>query len=876
MTLRSFLQLFCLAYPRDFRRQYRAQILGDYDQRMRDDRGGVAFGGQLLLDVLFSGLVMRLEFAVRDVNNALRRLRKTPLVAAVIVLTFALGIGANVAVFSVLNAVLLRPLPFANTARLVSISQVDERIGKSLPAMSQLDSQDILSGTTTLQNVALYGEDSKTLTGYGKPIELNVSTVTWTFFDTVGVHSELGRLFTSQDAQQAHYSDPMIPQSLVTPTIVISDRLWRSRLGADPAAIGKSLNLDGTAYRVIGVTPAGFNPPGYGGLFPADAYLVVPKAAPQAGRGARWMLAVALLRPRVSLAAAQSDVNRVQLRLKQLYPAYENRITALQPLRDAILGPSTSTLLWMIFVAVIGVFLIMCANIASLLLTQSGARQGEISMRQALGATRGRIVTQLLTESGMLAVAGGLIGIACAYFALQFFVAVGAGQVPRLATASIDLPVMVFAVAVVMCATIVSGAAPSWMLASSARLPLGRNARRATSVNRRAQSVLVAAELAVALALVTAAGLSLRGFYGLTHADMGIRTRDVLASQIFPLTNRRFPTVDAKRAALQRLQSKLDALPGAETALAAGYPMSGVTMSLGFAIQGQHYAAGAAPAALLNAVSPQYFDVLGIPLKAGRTFTERDRAGAPLVAVVNSAFLKLLRGKSALNARVMIPVPNDPAESGMRGIVGVVGDVRDGPTAPVVPEIYVPVQQGVMPWITAIARGRAGNPQTLRPEIENAFASIDPLAQAPNVRAMDQIVGDSAASARLSAALFTALGLIALLLAIAGVFGVVSYSVSQRFQEFGIRMAIGSSAGGVVRTVLGSIAAIIGTGIAVGLVLAAIAGRAVGSQLYQVQAIDPVVLTAVALLLIGAALLSALLPALRAARVDPATALRYE
>ncbi len=545
-------------------------------------------------------------------------------------------------------------------------------------------------------------------------------------------------------------------------------------------------------------------------------------------------------------------------------------------MRDAILGPGTPKLLEMIFIAVIGVFLIMCANIASLLLTQAGAREGEISMRQALGATRGRIVTQLLTESVMLATAGGIIGIAGAYFAIRFFVALGAGQVPRLATASIDFPVMLFAVAVVMCATIVAGAAPSWMLASSVRVPLGRSARRATSVNKRAQSVLVAAELAVTLALATAAGLSLRGFYGLTHADIGIRTSGVLASQIFPLSDRRFPGADAKRTALRRLQSKLDALPGAQTALAAGYPMSGVTMSMGFRIQGQHYATGDGPAAMLNAISPQYFGVLDIPLKAGRTFTAADRAGAPLVAIVNSAFLKLLHGKGALKARVQIPIPNDPGESGMRSIVGVVGDVRDGATAPVLPEVYVPLQQGVMPWITAVTRVRAGDPSALGKEIDGAFTSVDPLAQAPLVSTMTRIMGDSAAAARLSAALFTALGSIALCLAIAGVFGVVSYSVAQRFGEFGIRMALGSSAVGVVRTVLSSIAVVVGTGVAIGLVLAAVAGRAVGSELYQVHPMDPVVLTAVTLLLVGAALLAALLPALRASRIDPAAALRYE
>ncbi|HEV3153525.1 MAG TPA: ADOP family duplicated permease [Candidatus Baltobacteraceae bacterium] len=865
--MHGLLYAACLAYPGDFRKNYRTQIVNDFELRRRTEGTGAAFLLRLLADIITTGLSMRAENLARDVGNALRRLRKTKLMAVVIVITFALGIGANVGVFSVLDAILLAPLPYPNADRVLNFALSDVHSTSGFLAMSLPDVIDLQQRSVALRNVAGFMEDGKTLTGFGKPRSLNVSDVTYAFFDVLGTRSQAGRFFSSGDARSQN------PDA-----IVISDRLWRSTFAGNPNVVGRRVLLDGTSYQIIGVAPPGFESPApeLGSFFNADVWTLFPQNSPLSRRGARDLSAIGSIKAGFTPQSARADMQRVLDQLRRRYPRYyRDWVWSIRPLRDALVGAISPAALWAAYAAAAGVFLIMCANIAGLLLTQSNARTHELSLRLALGASRKRIASQLLTESGVLAVLGGAVGLAIAFAALRVFAGLAAAQIPRLGSIRIDLPIVAYAIAIVGLATVVAGSAPAWILAFSAPLraikAAGRSGSRAAG--KGFQSVLVVAELALALALVTSSGLAIRSFYGLTHADLGIRTSGLLVTDIYAIPARRFPTIDAKRALLHRLDSALTAIAGPRVALGSNYPTSNASIQMSLRISGQP-SNGNAIAALAS-VSPAYFDTLGISLERGRIFAAGDTSSAAPVAIVNGAFSRLLRARSnPLGTRIQIAVPNQPGPPVWRTIVGQVSDDRDGPTAVAQPTVYLPLDQAVTPWITAIVA--APDSAAMRSKIEGAFASLDPAAEPPPVESIAQRLGEEASGARLSAALLTVLAAIALCLAIAGIFAVVSYSVSQRFQEFGIRMAVGSSAVAVVRNVLGGIAVLIAAGVAIGLVLAAAAGRAIVDQLYQVKPVDPLVLLSVTVLLVASALVAALLPALRAARIDPAAALRYE
>ena len=866
----ALFRFVCLAYPKDFRARYFRQIVGDFELHQAEQAGGFAYTLQMIWDVLLSGLRLRAEIVGRDVSMALRRLRQSPLLVTIVVITFALGIGANLTVFSVLNTVLLQPLPYPNAARLVSI-RIAKLHGESYPdSFSVPDLWSVRTRAKTLENATGFWEGSRTLTGYGKPVTLNELASTWRFFDTLGVKPELGRFPAQADGERTG-----------APAVVISDAMWRGRFHAEPQIVGKSIMLDGVASTVIGVAPRGFEAPEpFGaGYYRPDVYAFISEKAPANMRGSRFLFAIGLMRPNVSVDAARADVLRVYAQMQREYPQYETRFRPLvDSLRDAIVGGSAPALLWMIFCAVLGVFVIMCANVASLLLTQSNARLHELSMRMALGASRRRIIQQLLTESGVLALIGGIVGVGIAYASLHEFARLGAGQLPRLSQATIDLPVLLYGTGIVILAALLAGAVPAWMLASSSAVSSVRGASRSgAAANRRLQSALVVAEIAIALSLVTASGLALRSFHALTHADIGVRQSGVLLTDMYGVPDRRYPAPEAKAAFEDRLLQQLQAIPGVTPALAISYPMGDALLTSTLDIRGKSFSRLDAPTAVFNAVSPAYFNTMGVRLQRGRLFTADDSAGSAPVAVVSASFAKYLSaGEPLVGKHVLMQLRNRLHPGAWMTIVGVVGDTRNGPTAPVEPEVYVPLAQTSNNWVAAVAYVSHGDAAAVRNDITSAFARVDPLSQPPPIYTYPELMADSANAARLSAALFTALGIIALCLAVAGVFGVVSYSVSQRQAEFGIRMAVGSTPGAILANVLAGVGALLGLGLAIGLVLAALAGRAISPQLYEVQAIDVPTLVAVTALLACTALLAGTLPALRAARVDPARTLRYE
>jgi putative ABC transport system permease protein len=869
--MRGLFHFACLAYPHEFRRRYFTQIVGDFEQHEREFSGGTAYLLRMLCDVVVSGFALRCELFARDVFTALRRLRHSPLLVVIVVLTFALGIGANLTVFSVLNSVLLQPIPYPNAARLVTIRVVNPRMGGSFPdSFSLPDLWDVRTRTTVLQNATAFNEGSPTLTGYGKPAALRSMNVTWRYFDTLGIRPELGA-FPAQP-HGAHALDAQI---------VISDVFWRARFHAAPDIVGRTLTLNGAAARIVAVAPPGFeSPEPFGiGFYRTDLWRFMPETASPHTRGWRSLYVIALLRPGVSIDAARADVSRVQRQMAAEYPGYDKGSTMqVDSLRSALLGGSASVVLWMIFGAVLGVFLIMCANVASLLLTQTNTRTHELTMRMALGASRASIMKQLLTESGVLAVLGGVVGIAIAYFALHEFVVLAQDRLPRLAGASIDVRVLLYGTAVVIVAALLAGAAPAWLLASSPTLGSVRNASRSgLDANRRMQSALVVVEIALALMLVTASGLALRSFYALTHADIGVRTTGVLVTDGLGFPAERFRSPGAKRVVLDRLNAHLGRIRGAAYALAVSYPMSESGISSGMDIAGKKFPVGEGPSAYYNAISPNYFSVLGIELRRGRLFTARDDGTSQPVAIVNEAFSKYFpAGSSPIGRRIRVGLQNVLRSTQWITVVGVVANTRNDPADVPRPEMYLPLPQTNNDWICAVVYAPHTQIPAARAAITNAFANADPLSQPPAVHTYPEVMADSANSTRLSAALFTALGLIALALAIAGIFGVVSYSVSQRIAEFGIRMAIGSTQGAIVANVLRGVAILLAFGVSIGLVLAAIAGGTLSPQLYGVQSVDVAMLAAVAAILAATALFAGALPALRAARVDPATALRYE
>jgi putative ABC transport system permease protein len=868
--VRALFRFVCLAYPRDFRSRYFRQIVGDYEQHQADVPGGFAYLFRMLSDVLVSGLQLRFEMMGRDLSIALRRLRQSPLLVSIVIITFALGIGANVTVFSVLNAVLLQPLPYPNAPRLMALRTTNPHWPEVYAdSMSLPDVWDMRTRTTTLQNITAFNESSRTLTGYGKPVALRASDVTWRFFDTLGIKPQLGRFASQQDAEQGR------------PQVVISDALWRSRFNGDANIIGKAITLNGVATQIIGVAPPGFQTPEpfAAGFFRADLWTFISEHAAPKFRGWRSMVALALLRPGVSFGAAQADLNRVQQQLRKQYPGYDAKNSVIvTPLRAAIVGTSAPVLLWMIFCAVLGVFAIMCANVASLLLTQTNARTHELSMRVALGASRARIMQQLLTESGVLAVLGGIVGVGIAYVALREFTAVAQDQIPRLAAAHIDVPGLLYSTGIVILAALLAGSAPAWMLASTPALSMIRTASRSgVASNRRLQSALVVLEIAIALALVTASGLSIRSFYALTHADIGVRTQGVFLSEIFAFPRERFTTPGSKNVVIARLKRRLAAIPGTTYALAVNYPLGDASITSSVDIAGVPHIRGGAPEAVFNPITPAYFAAMGIPLRRGRAFTNDDSPTSESVAIVSASFAKYFpKGTPLLDQRLRINVANMLRPSALMRIVGVVGDTRNGATASVQPVLYVPLTQTSNDWINAVVYAPHADARAVRSELADAFQYADPLSASPVTHTYAELMADSAQSVRFSASLFTALGLIALALAIAGIFGVVSYAVSQRQAEFGIRMAIGSTPIAIMGNVLTGVAVLLAAGIAIGLVLAAIAGRAIGTQLYDVQSLDVATLTAVTAILASTALLAGALPAVRAARVDPARTLRYE
>lgn len=817
-------------------------------------------------DVLATALDERTSDFRRDAIFAMRSVAKAPGFAVVVIGTLALAIGANTAVFSVLRAVVLAPLPYDNADRIVALRGLkdDRPFAFSLP-----DFADLHAGSKTLAAAAVSYGDQQVASVAGEPLSIALSTVTLGYFDVFAVAPQLGRFFSNADARAG-----------APKTIVIAERFWRTRLGAKPNIIGSTLAFDDAPYRVIGIAPARFSPPGID-ITGADAWRVIPErdASKIYSRGAHYFSGIARLRPGASLEGTRAELDRLFAALRLRYPETDKHFgVGTTSLIDDVVGDVRPTLLAML-VAVGGVLAVACANVANLLLGRASVRERELVVRLALGASRRRVVAQLLTETFVFAVAGGTLGTGIAYVAVAAFLGSQPSGIPRVEDVRVEAVTLAYTLAVVAAVTFAAGLVPALSLSRRDLCAGLQTTGRSGDASRgaRGRAALVVLEIACTLALVVVAGLTIRSYGALTSRPLGFEPRNVTALGPIRLSGIRYRSEAGQKDFYSRSLARLRSMPGV-TGAAWGFsaPILANEWSQSFQIVGRPVAAGDAPAARMNPVGANYFDVLGVPLRLGRRFTDRDRHGAPEVAVVNEAFTRVyLRGKVALGTRLSFgSIDQRRRQTSSPTIVGVVPDARNTYAAEVPPTIYRPLAQSTMPVAVLLAKHVPGI--DVNDAMVKAIANVDPRMVRPDVAPLDELVHGSAARARLTMQTLAGLAALALALALAGVFAVVSYGVSQRTHEFGIRMALGARPTAIRAAVVARAMRVAALGIALGVVLAAIATRSLTITLYDIAPLDPGTFAIVVTLVGSAALVAALIPAWRATRVDPVVALRYD
>ena len=806
----------------------------------------------------------------QDLRYAVRALRRSPGFTAVALATLALGIGANTAIFSVVNAVLLEPLPFPDSGRLVAFYQTLPARGVTTAGVSFPNYSDFAGRSRSFEQLGAIRMHDYTLTGQGEPALVVGGTVTGNVFAMLRTRPLLGRgLAASDEAPDA------------PPVAVLSEKLWREHFGGDPAAVGRTLRLDERVFTVVGVMPAAFHSPP--DKPPAELWASLVQD-PVFGdlrqkRGGHYLTVVGRLRPGVTLDAAQAELATIARGLAQQYPKEnENWGVRLVPLAESLVA-GVRTALWVLLGAVSLVFLIACVNVANLMLVRSSGRARELAVRTALGAGRGRLARQLLTEALALGLGGGALGIALALAGMKALRAWLPADLPRVTEVAIDGRVLLFSFLASLAATLVFGAGPALAAGRanlSAALREGSAGAGESGKRRRLRSLLIAGETAFSFVLLVAAALLIRSFVRLQEVPLGFRPDGVLTAGM-SLPRTQYAKPEQWRGFYGSLVEHLRSEPGVESAAAAlPLPLTGGGLNFAFSIEGRADEGAGANDRTANYTSAttEYFRVMGVPLAAGRTFDERDVPGAPQVCVVSTAFAhRYFPGEDPIGKRLVFGFQEPVA----REIVGVVGDVkRDGLALPSQPEMYVPFAQD--PWWAAYAvvRTSGGDPARLSSAMRADVQALDPTLPIENIAPMRSFVDDSVAQPRFRTTLLGLFGAAALLLAVLGIYGVISYSVGRRTREVGIRLALGAAPGDVLRMVLGEGLALVGVGLALGLAGAFLATRSLSSLLFEVSRLDAGSWAGVAVLLLLAGLAASWIPARRATRVDPVSALRAE
>jgi predicted permease len=819
---------------------------------------------------------------IQDLRYGLRLLLKSPGFTVVAVLTLALGIGANTAILSLVDRVLLHPLPFHDPDQLVRLLFSNRGVGARNVSFSEPELQDLRTRAGIFQDVSVVWSVSVNLTGSERPERLELLGVSADYFSLLGAQAQLGRLFGPQDEAEGFAE-----------AAVISDSLWRRSFGADPHILGRRLQLDSDPYTVVGVLPPDFRHPGQTvstdvDIFATAGFRADPFPKPQ--RSARFLPgAIARLKPGVTFEQAQSKLAAFTTAMRSDYPAdYPARTqwtVEAEPLQQSLVG-DVRPMLWLLMGSVILVILIASANIANLLLARASGRQREIAVRLALGARSVRIVRQMLTEALLLALIAGAAGVLTAAAALHFLLRYVPARIPRLSEVHIDPTVLGFALLITLVTGVLFGLAPALQAARGDMTGAIREGGRGSGYSvrtSRLRGLLIGAEIAVSVMLMVGAGLLLRTFWGLLQQDPGFNpTRVVTASLWLAVPNNPaadpYRKPDAIRNFAREVVRRLNALPGVDSAaITSDLPVTGSAFRRTLLPDDRASDPSAAVAGEASAVTPAYFNTIQAALARGRVFSEDDDNTHPRVAIVDESTAQRFwpnqdgLGNDALGKKVRLGVA---ANAPPLLVVGVIKDIRaDALDAERVPHVYSPLYQVGVRQMSVVLRSSLPA-ATLEPRVRAEIQAVDPNLPVFAVRSMDEVIGASLASRRFSAQLVAVFAALALLLASIGIYGLLAYTVGQRSHEIGVRMALGAKPAAIRQMVLGQGALLAIIGVAAGVVCAALAAPLLARLLYGVRAIDPLVFTLVPVLLMVVALLASYIPAHRATKVDPMVALR--
>jgi putative ABC transport system permease protein len=778
-------------------------------------------------------LTQRLEDLRNDVRFAIRQLRRAPGFTLVAALTLALGIGANSAIFALADATLLRPFPFPESDRLVMVWERFQTFDRSGVAPLNLD--DWNARNRTFQSMAGMISFPRNMAAADATIEqVSGAQVTRQFFDVLGVKPIVGRTF--------------LPTDSTTPpnTVVLSEGLWRTRFGGDPTLIGKAIRLDSQSFTVLGVVPEQAQV-----MSRANLWTPLAELPGMDRRGLHIMLVIGRLRPGATMAAAQSDLSSIASALATEFPATnKGRGVTIEPLRSGLIGGDVR-LTAMLLLAVVGFVLLMCcANVVNLLLARTNGRSRELAVRAALGAGRSRIAGQILTESLVLSTLGGVLGLAIGYAILTAAPSlIPAGLLPSAVSLSFDARVVAFCAAAATLVGLLFGLAPAWHASGLSLIQaIATESRTTTNGGGRLRGVLVAGEIAAAVLLLCGAGLLLRTLMVIENADAGYRAGSVLtmrATLEYGLPTSRFPNEDALRRFFSAVEDQVRTIPEVRSVgWTSTLPLDGSSFGgFVFEIVGDEAPpATNRPVVDYQIVSPSYLRTIDIPIVAGRGFDDRDtRDGVPVCLVSEAFARRYLRGRNPLGMRVAVrPMRLGPEPPIVREIVGVVRQVRSWPTqSDDTNQLYVPVAQNAFSFATLVVRPRSGPAEALAPAVKAAASRVEREVPFTNVRTMDQVAWDAMSRPRFRAVMVMTFAALALLLAMVGVFGVLSYGVQQRTREFGVRIALGASAGTILKMVLANAARVIGAGALIGLMLAALLAQSIAIFLFGVQPLDP-------------------------------------
>ena len=809
---------------------------------------------------------------IQDIRFGIRMLLKSPGVSIIATIALALGIGANTAIFSVVNAVLLRPLPFPNPDSLVSVWETDLQHG-GYGAHSYPNFFDVRSQNTAFERIACYHDTNFVMTGRGDPVRLQGSVATVDLLPLLGVAPMLGRTFHPDEDKGSETGR----------VVILSHSLFQNRFGSDPSILNQTITLDGRNHTIVGVMPPGFEFPIQNE--PVELWTTI--AADAAGsdpvtnqRGAHFLRVIGRLKPGVTHEQAKAELVAIAARLEQQYPDSNSRKSLRTELAHEALVGDVRPMLILFLCAVAAVLLIACANVANLLLARATGRHKEMAIRSALGASRMRVIRQLLTESILLSIAGGSVGLLLAVWWSDLLVALGKEDIPRALEVGIDWRVLAFTLGVSLITGLIFGLAPAFHSSKTELVEsLKENSRGGSEGARRIRmrNVLMVGELAMAVVLLVIAGLLIQSLYRLQQVNSGLRSENLLTFNV-GLPEVKYNS-DRQAQFFIDLKSRLEATPGVQSASTIyPLPLSGDRFSISFQIEGNPVPEKDEPSADFFTTGVGYFRTMGIPVIKGRDFDDRDKHGSTKVIIITETFARqYFPGEDPIGRRVEPGISSrEDEKSMMREIVGVVGDVRNrGLSTEPRAAYYVPHTQVPFSQMVAVAK-TTGEPRSLIPAATKIVNGMDQDVPLFGAKSMEEYLSVSVAAPRFSTTLLSIFAGVALVLTIVGLYGVMSYSVAQRTNEFGIRLALGAQSRDVLWMVVRHGSKLILIGLAIGLAGAFALTRWMASLLFGVKANDPLTFAAVAVLLAIVALLACYVPALRATKVDPMEALRCE